>query len=84
MGFDQHPDLNSARKSHVSAQLESQLGTGPRQHVRSVGETSEIAFHGSSLYSQGSKLISSSICEQIGSLIQVNDVRFVLQNLGCC
>ena len=43
MGFDQHPDLNSAEKSHVREYLESQLGKGPRQHVCSVGETSKMA-----------------------------------------
>ena len=41
MGFDQHPDLNSTGKSRVTAHLESQLRKGPRQCVRSVGETSQ-------------------------------------------
>ena len=46
LGFDRHPDLNSPRKSRVTAHLESQLGKGPRQHVHSVGETSKIAVWG--------------------------------------
>ena len=43
LGFDQHPDLNSAEKSHVREYLESQLGKDPRQHVCSVGKTSNMA-----------------------------------------
>ena len=43
LGFDQHPDLNSATKSRVTAHLESQLGKGPRQHVCSMVETSSAS-----------------------------------------
>ena len=43
LGSYQHPDLNSAGKSHYRAHLESQLGKGPRhQCVQFVGETSKI------------------------------------------
>ena len=64
LGFDQHPDLNGTGKSHVIAQLESQLGKGPRQRVCSMDETSKIAIWGSFLLCQeGHKLISPLICE---------------------
>ena len=43
LGFDQHPDSNSVRKSHVTAHLESQLGKGPRQYFHYVSESSKIA-----------------------------------------
>ena len=52
MGFDQHPDLNSSGKSHITVHLESQLGKGPRQGAHSVDETSMIAVLASHLYSQ--------------------------------
>ena len=48
LGFDQHPDSNSAGKSHVP-HLESQLGKCPRHHISSVGEMSKIAVWGSYL-----------------------------------
>ena len=43
LGFDQHPDLNSTGKSHVTAHLEPQMGKCPRKPVCSMGETSNIA-----------------------------------------
>ena len=49
LDFDQHPELLSTGKTHVTAHLESQLGKGPRQYVHSVGETSEIAGQDSRL-----------------------------------
>ena len=49
MGFDQHPDSNSAGKSPAIAHLESHLGKGPRQLICSVCETSKIAFWGSQM-----------------------------------
>ena len=52
LGFDQHPDLNSSGKSHITVHLESQLGKGPRQGAHSVDETSMIAVLASHLYSQ--------------------------------
>ena len=38
--------LNQRWESRVTAHLESQLGKGPRQHIRSAGETSQIAVQG--------------------------------------
>ena len=52
LGFDQHPDLHSSGKSHITVHLESQLGKGPRQGVYPVDETSMIAVLASHLYSQ--------------------------------
>ena len=49
LDFDQHPHLNSASKSRVTAHLGSQLGKGPRQCVHSVGETSKMAVQHSCL-----------------------------------
>ena len=70
LGFDQHPDLNRAGTSCVTAHLESQLGKGPRQRVCSVGEASKTAGQGSCLSSQdGSRLIAPSICDQIATLL---------------
>ena len=42
MGFDQHPESNSAGKSHDTAHLKSQLGNSPKQCVCSMGEMSKI------------------------------------------
>ena len=49
LGFNQHPDSNSAGKSPDIAHLESQLGEGPRQLVHSVGKTSKTGVQGSRL-----------------------------------
>ena len=38
LGFDRHPDLNSPRKSRVTAHLESQLGKVPKEHVLFMDE----------------------------------------------
>ena len=70
LGFDQHPDLNRAGTSCVTAHLESQLGKGPRQRVCSVGEASKTAGQGSCLSSQdGGRLMSPSICDQVATLL---------------
>ena len=63
MDFDQHPDSNSTGKPHVTARLESQLGKGSRQCVRSMGETSKIAVWGFPIIIPGHKMIPSSICD---------------------
>ena len=44
MGFDQHPDLISAGKSHVPEHLQSQMGKGPRQLVGETSKTAVWAF----------------------------------------
>ena len=45
LGFDQHPDSNSTRKSHDTAHLKSQLGKGPRQCVCSLSKASKWESH---------------------------------------
>ena len=64
LGFDQHPDLLSTGKTHVTAHLESQLGKGPRQGVCSVGERQRFPF-----IIPGPKLISSPVCDQMAALV---------------
>ena len=44
LDFDQHSDSNSAEKSRDPAHLESQLGKGPSQYIRSMGEISRLQF----------------------------------------
>ena len=46
---NQHSDLNSAGKSLVNSNLESQLGKGPGLYVHPKGETSSCYFRGSHL-----------------------------------
>ena len=45
LGFDQHPDSNSTRKSHDTAHLKSQLGKGLRQCVCSLSKASKWESH---------------------------------------
>ena len=59
---NQHPGLNSPRKSLINSNLESHLGQGPGQCVHPMGETSNYSFQGSHLQSWATNI--SSICTQ--------------------
>lgn len=63
LDFDQHPNSNSAGKSHVTAIWDKVLGSMSAQWVRL-----QTPVWGVLLIIPGQKLISSSVLEQIAAL----------------
>ena len=61
---NQYSDVNSAGKSLVNNNLETQLGKHPGRCIHLVGETLNCHFGGLPLITPGRRWVSSSICMQ--------------------
>ena len=78
LGLNQHPDLNSIRKSRVTASPESELGKGPNQWAHFVGETSKLQFWDSCLKFQATNWYSHQSVSKLQLWFHVNAVCLIL------